>query len=137
VELLVCTIARLFIIAVFENPNLQQDLSERWDSVAPDMFDFRPFQVDPKFQKKLNELSQKTRSFYLDKESRVYEGNFQNITNAISDRYFIYPLDSAMRQHARYAPVYPYLFTYDGGARILNRALWTLSVDYGNIGITV
>lgn len=99
-----------------KEPELVVELNNNWTSIAPVMFIFHNrFQYTPN----MASASYKIREYYF-RDHPVSPGTEQRLTDSFSDRFFIHGVHHAIKAHADYAPVYPYLMTFNDGFSILH-----------------
>lgn len=103
--------------AISKNPELQRNMNEDWNSVAPITFvyDFRPFLSFDE----VSQLSRTIRGFYFGGRT-IDSSSLQNLTNIYSDRYFNYGVKKASLLQAKFTPVYPFILGFHGDWSILN-----------------
>ncbi|CAG7725728.1 unnamed protein product [Allacma fusca] len=89
---------------------LLEDLNKRWIPLAGVALgiDNRNITEDGR-----NEGLRKLREFYFS-DGEIGPKDIQALCDMFSDGWFGYSLDFTVRSHAKYAPVYPYLFTKQG-----------------------
>lgn len=98
-----------------KNPELQRNMNEDWNTVAPItlLYDHH---APPE---QLVDISRRIRGYYFG-GGTIGRETFKNLTNLYSDRYFNHGVKKAALLMAKWTPVYPFILGFQGEWSILN-----------------
>ena len=101
-----------YFAGITRNRNVVSRISRDWKNVAPILLNY---------DENRWEVADRVREFYLPRTfygwistSTNFNRYFQEFTNLFSDRLYNTAAHVSIREHAKYAPVYAYYFSYVG-----------------------
>jgi len=107
--------------------NLTKEINDNWTKVGPLVLMYEL--EDSESQ---DEVSNKIFDFYFGPDD-AGEDTWDSLTDMLSDRFFVYPMDAAARIHAKFSQVYPYVFAFPGGYSPGLRTYFGITEDLGSL----